>query len=206
MLTLSVIIVVVMLVFIFLMKTFQNSIVGYIGEKHTANIIKQETGGIVYTDVYVNGSYGAQQIDVVAITSKGVLVVEKKTYIGLIVGSANSKQWKVYVNRGRQQYNMKNPHHQNFGHIQALCECCPSMKDKCIDIVVFGNNAKLGDGVPQGTVNDADFRRYYKSLPEKLSQQDIEYFADFMNKLQTQKVINKDMHKKKIKSMKGRRV
>ena len=193
-----------MLVFIFAMKIFQNSIVGYIGEKHTANIIKRVTRGIIYTDVYVNGIYGAQQIDIVAITTKGVLVVEKKTYIGLIVGSASSKQWKVYVNRGRQQYDMKNPHHQNFGHIQALCECCPSMKNKCIDLVVFGNNAKLGDNIPQGTINDADFRKYYKSLPEMLSQRDIENFIDFMNGLQTQKSINKDMHKKKIKSMKGR--
>ena len=167
------------------MKIFQNSIVGYIGEKHTANIIKRVTRGIIYTDVYVNGSYGAQQIDIVAITTKGVLVVEKKTYIGLIVGSASSKQWKVYVNRGRQQYDMKNPHHQNFGHIQALC-------------------AKLDDNIPQGTINDADFRKYYKSLPEMLSQRDIENFIDFMNGLQTQKSINKDMHKKKIKSMKGR--
>lgn len=203
MLTFSIIIIVVMLVFIFLMKIFQNSIVGYIGEKHTANIIKRATGGIIYTDVYVNGSHGAQQIDIVAITTKGVLVVEKKTYIGLIAGSAKSKQWKVYVNRGRQQYDMKNPHHQNFGHIQTLCECCPSMKNKCIDLVVFGNNAKLGDNIPQGTINDADFRKYYKSLPEMLSQQDIESFVTFMDKLQKQRTVNKDMHKKKIKSIKG---
>ena len=64
-----------MLIFIILMKMFQNQIVGYIGEKYTAGNIKSISKGYVIRDIYVNSSYGVQQIDIVAITSKGILVI-----------------------------------------------------------------------------------------------------------------------------------
>lgn len=60
---------------------------------------------------------------------------------------------------------MMNPHHQNFGHIKALEECVPETKGKCVDLVIFGNNAKLGDNIPSGTINDFHFKRFYKELP-----------------------------------------
>lgn len=196
-----------MLVFIILMKVFQSRIVGFIGEKYTAWRVKRITGGIVFHDVYVKGSHGVQQIDIIAVTEKGILVIEKKTYIGLIVGSAYDKQWTVYIARGRRlffkkrKYFMKNPHHQNYGHIQALMENIPETNGKCLDVVIFGNNAKLGDRIPTGTLNDRDFRRLYTNLPYKLSQQEISYFAGKIENLNSEKAENKKMHREKIKAM-----
>ena len=80
---------------VFCMWFFQNQIVGHIGEKHTANRIRAISQGTVFRDVYVEWSHGVQQIDIIAVTEKGILVVEKKTYIGLIVGNAYDKQWTV---------------------------------------------------------------------------------------------------------------
>lgn len=196
-----------MLVFIILMKVFQSRIVGFIGEKYTAWRVKRITGGIVFHDVYVKGSHGVQQIDIIAVTEKGILVIEKKTYIGLIVGSAYDKQWTVYIARGRRQffkkrkYFMKNPHHQNYGHIQALYEAIPELRDKCIDLVIFGNNATLGDRIPEGTIYDSDFRRYYKSLPYELFQKEMKFYADKIENLNSEKAENKKMHKAKIKRL-----
>lgn len=180
---------------------FQNKIVGYIGEWHTAGIIRSVSRGIVFRDVYVEGSHGVQQIDLLAITQKGILVVEKKTWIGLIVGTAYDKQWRVFVNRGRQKYSMKNPHHQNYGHVQALAENFPKWKDKLVSLVIFGNNAKLGDKIPANTINDRGFRNYYSSLPYALEQRDIESIAQFIDNLNTQKKELKKKHREKIKGM-----
>lgn len=188
-----------MLVFIILMKVFQSQIIGTIGEKYTARRIKRITKGFVFRDIYVKGRYGVQQIDIIAVTEKGVFVIEKKTYTGLIVGSAYDKEWKVYTGRGRMQFFMKNPHHQNYGHIQALYEAIPELRDKCIDLVIFGNNATLGDRIPEGTIYDSDFRRYYKSLPYELFQKEMKFYADKIENLNSEKAENKKLHKAKIK-------
>ncbi|MEE0877249.1 MAG: nuclease-related domain-containing protein [Fibrobacteraceae bacterium] len=190
----------IMLIFIILMKMFQNQIVGYIGEKYTAGNIKSISKGYVIRDIYVNGSYGVQQIDIVAITSKGILVIEKKTYIGLIVGSEYDRQWKIFVARGRRKYSMKNPHHQNFGHIQAILENFPTMKDLCISVVVFGNNAKLGDRIPANTIRDIDFKTFYNNLPNILTQQQMSEFAEQIQSFESKRVEYKKMHKEKIKA------
>lgn len=184
------------------MKIFQNDIVGYIGEKYTANLFKKNCTGFIFTDVYVNGSHGVQQIDIIAVTPKGVIVIEKKTYIGLIVGRAYDKQWKIYTGRGKQKFSMKNPHHQNYGHIQALLENFPQMKDKTIDLVVFGNNAKLGEGIPNGTICDANINEFYKRLPNILDSQQIKCFAQLITELNLNRATNKRIHKKKIRKIK----
>ena len=190
------------LIFIVLIKIYQNDIVGYIGEKYTAKLVKEKINCPVFTDVYVCGSHGVQQIDVIAVTPKGVLVIEKKTYIGLIVGRERDKQWKVFVNQGKQKFYMKNPHHQNYGHIQALCENFPIMKGLCIDLVIFGNNAKLGDGIPYATICDANFLWFYNNLPNVLLAQQISEFTSAIQSLQKDKSVNKVLHKKKIREMK----
>ena len=157
---------------------------------------------MVFKDIYVDGSHGVQQIDIIAITEKGILVVEKKTYIGLIVGKAFDKQWTVVVGWGKKKFSMKNPHHQNFGHIQALCEKFPKLKDKFIDLVIFGNNAKMGDRIPEGTIRDKDFMKYYRALPTRLTPAEIEAIARNIASLNADRAKLKAMHKEKIKGMK----
>lgn len=187
---------------VFCMWFFQNQIVGHIGENFTTKNIKAVSKGIVFKDIYVDGSHGVQQIDIIAVTEKGILVVEKKTYIGLIVGSAYDKQWTVIVNWGKKKFSMKNPHHQNYGHIQALCDKFPKLKDKFIDLVIFGNNAKMGNKIPDGTICDRDFKKYYKSLPTKLYPTEIETIALNIASLNADRAKLKAMHKEKIKGMK----
>jgi hypothetical protein len=192
------------LVFIILMRVYQNDIVGYIGEKYTARNIRRVVDGNVFTNIYVNGNFGAQQIDIIAVTPKGILVIEKKTYVGLIVGRERDKQWRVYTRYGQNYYLTKNPHHQNFGHIRALQENFPAMKNKCLDVVIFGNNAKLGDGIPAGTFRDADFPNAYRCLPDILTPQQITEYSMAIQGLENYRPANKMLHKMKIAEMKNR--
>lgn len=193
--------IVILGIIVFCMWFFQNQIVGHIGEKHTANRIRAISKGTVFRDVYVEGSHGVQQIDIISVTEKGILVIEKKTRIGLIVGSAYDKQWQVILNRGKKRFTMTNPHHQNYGHIQALCEKFPTLKDKFVDLVIFGNNAKLGDRIPEGTICDRDFKKFYKKLPTRMNTQEIESAARNIVALNSDRARLKAMHKKKIRGM-----
>ena len=186
---------------VFCMWFFQNQIIGHIGENFTTKNIKAVSKGIVFKDIYVNGSHGVQQIDIIAVTEKGILVVEKKTYIGLIVGSAYDKQWTVIVNWGKKKFPMKNPHHQNYGHIMTLHEKFPALKDKFIDLVIFGNNAKMGDRIPEGTIRDRDFNKFYKNLPTRMNAQEIENAAQSIASLNSDRARLKAMHKQKIRGM-----
>lgn len=191
-------ILIVFAIFLFLLKHFQNQIVGFIGEKYTAKIVQNVTGGKIFHDVYVRGSHGVQQIDIIAVTHKGVLVIEKKTYIGLILGSKFDKNWTVITGHGKQRHRLKNPHHQNFGHVQALLENIPQLNDKIIDLVIFGNNAKLGDKIPESTIRDAGFPQFYANLPELLSAKEIEQFSAIVQKLTESKNFQKKLHKQKL--------
>lgn len=184
---------------VFCIWFFQNQIVGHIGENYTANNIKSVSKGIVLKDIYVDGSHGVQQIDIIAITEKGVLIVEKKTYIGLIVGKAFDKQWTVVVGWGKKKFSMKNPHHQNYGHIQALCEKFPKLKEKFIGLVIFGNNAKMGDRIPEGTIRDRDFKKFYRNLPTRMNTQEIESAARNIAALNSDRARLKAMHRQKIR-------
>lgn len=198
---------IILLVIYAVISFFQNQIVGSIGERFSVSQIRRHVKGEVFHDIYVNGSHGVQQIDILALTEKGVLVIEKKTWVGRILGGEYARIWTVYCGRGRGQksYKTKNPLHQNFGHLQAIQEQIPEMRGKCLNIVIFGNNAILaGDDTPKNVIRDADFKRYYQSLPSILTAQEVAYFASQISQIETEKKELKQLHRKKIKSIQCR--
>ena len=184
---------------------YQNKIIGAIGERFSASEIRRYVKGKVFHDIYVKGSHGVQQIDILAVTEKGVLVIEKKTWIGRVLGGEFANTWTVYCGRGKNQksYKTKNPLHQNFGHLQALQEQIPEMEGKCLSIVLFGNNARLtGKNTQKNVIRDADFKRYYQSLPSILTVPEVDDFAERIRRSKmTQKEL-KTLHRKKIKAIK----
>lgn len=193
----------IIFVLIIVIRVYLRRTVGSRGEKYTAKRIKAVSGGIVFRDIYIDGSHGVQQIDIIAVTEKGVLVVEKKTYSGLIVGGAYDNQWGVYY-YGRQAYAMKNPHHQNYGHVQALKERLPGLRDKIVSLVIFGDGAVLGDNVPMGrTICDRDFDYFYSFLPTILNERQIEHIANDIASIDNNRKWLKEMHKEKIKRFNG---
>lgn len=183
---------------------FQNKIVGALGERFSVSQIRSHVKGKVFHDIYVNGSHGVQQIDILAVTEKGVLVIEKKTWVGRILGGEYAQIWTVYCGRGRGQksFKTKNPLHQNFGHLQAIQEQIPEMRGKCLNIVIFGNNARLaGKDTPKNVIRDADFKRYYQSLPSILTGREVSDFAERVYRIETRRSELKPLHRKKIKSL-----
>lgn len=87
----------------------------------------EQNGGRFLFNLYIPKSAHSNQvteIDLVAVTHYGVLVIESKNLSGWIFGNENSKKWCQSLrdpNRGGSQKNFfYNPISQNKGHIEAL--------------------------------------------------------------------------------------
>ena len=59
----------------------------------------------------------------------------------------------------------------------------------------------MGDKIPDGTICDRDFERYYKNLPIKLGQTKMDAIARDIASLNADRARLKAMHKEKIKKM-----
>ncbi|MCQ2450052.1 MAG: NERD domain-containing protein [Clostridia bacterium] len=108
----------------------------------------QKQGGKVLTNIYIPKSSGdTAEIDVLYITSKGLLVLENKNYAGYIFGSETNKRWTVtlYAGRGRvEKHHFYNPVWQNRTHIKYLKEYLGT-NIKSFSLITFSNRGELKD-------------------------------------------------------------
>lgn len=103
--------------------------------------------GIILSNVYIPKNDGeTTEIDVLFITSKGLIVIESKNYKGYIFGSETYKEWTVTLSRGQGQRVEKdkfyNPVWQNRGHINNLKKYL-NQDIPIFSIIDFGNGARL---------------------------------------------------------------
>lgn len=103
-------------------------------------------------DLYVkkeNGKYC--QIDLVAITSVGIIVFEVKDYSGWIFGNGNHTHWTKVLAYGANKYRFYNLIMQNNRHIDILKRQFPSLP--FYSIIVFYGDCVLKDVnyIPKGT-------------------------------------------------------
>ncbi|MDW7672881.1 MAG: nuclease-related domain-containing protein, partial [Bacillota bacterium] len=92
---------------------------------------------------------GTNQIDLLAVTKKGIFVMEMKDYKGWIFGDENHKQWTQVLQSGfgkSRKYQLRNPVKQNDNHIKTVRSL---LAEKGINnlpiynVIVFGNEAVL---------------------------------------------------------------
>lgn len=117
---------------------------GALGEKRVAVILsKLPTDRYkVINNLLVNHNGITSQIDHIVVSVYGIFVIETKTYKGWISGSESSDYWTQNIYG--KKYQLRNPIHQNYGHIKALMQLLqeyPSLK--YISIVVFSREARL---------------------------------------------------------------
>lgn len=121
------------------------SVKGKMGERRVASRLKrlpEDRYKVINNLLITNGQY-TSQIDHVVVSVYGVFVIETKTYKGWIYGGEESEYWtqNIYGNK----YKLRNPIHQNYGHIKALKNV---LKDypplPYVSIVAFSRNARIG--------------------------------------------------------------
>ena len=93
-----------------------------------------------------DGRGGLTQIDHLALTPNGILVVETKNYGGLIFGQVHDRNWTQCI--GRQRNTFQNPLRQNYSHIKAVQALAPGVP--VLGLVVFMDRARFPKGIPAG--------------------------------------------------------
>lgn len=109
----------------------------------------------IFHDLYVkklNGDFS--QIDLVVVTTAGVVVFEVKDYNGWIFGTGYQSKWTQVLAYGKHKYRFYNPIMQNDRHIANLREKQKQFENiPFFSVIVFDGDCKLRDisFVPEGT-------------------------------------------------------
>ena len=92
------------------------------------------------------GGRGLTEIDHVALTPNGILVIETKSYSGEIIARPDDSTWTQIKGRSRRSF--QNPLRQNQAHIKAVQAL--GLDVPVIGHVVFAGQARFHNGIPEG--------------------------------------------------------
>lgn len=106
-------------------------------------LIKVFGKAFVLTNLYLDGkNTDLTEIDLLAISKKGVYVFEMKNYGGSIYGSYQDKEWTQVFNKF-SKHRFYNPLRQNYVHTKAVENYLALEQSALIPMVVFSNKSKL---------------------------------------------------------------
>ncbi len=136
---------IVMVLFVGLMRPRRP---GARGETAVARRLRRYCAEVANDVILRDGRGGLTQIDHLALTSEGLLVVETKDFGGLIFGQTHDRTWTQCI--GRQKRRFENPLRQNYGHVKAIEALVPG--GPVAGLVVFTDRAWFPKGLPQGVI------------------------------------------------------
>ena len=133
---------------------------GKYGEYLTSEVLSlyRKEGAKLLFNVYIPTENGkTSEIDILMISSDGIVVFESKNYSGWIFGDEHAHYWtqSLKAGRGSVKENFYNPILQNETHIKNLRALLPeSLRDRIpfYSVVVFSNRCEL----KRVTVTDPD--------------------------------------------------
>ena len=109
----------------------------------------------IYHDLIIKKENGQfSQIDLVLVTSEGIIVFEVKKYSGWIFGSGNNTNWTQVLSYGKKKYKFYNPIKQNNNHISELKKTLKQFENiPFFSAIVFFGDCELKEinYVPKGT-------------------------------------------------------
>ena len=112
------------------------------GEKETIIFLNQINGyKQVINNIMLNDTGKTRHIDHIAITERGVFVIETKNFSGNVYGRENSKEWQQFL--GNKRYDFVNPIYQNFGHTEMVKKVLQNKVDEIYSVIVFTIKCKL---------------------------------------------------------------
>ena len=98
------------------------------------------------SNVYVENNGNYTEIDVIALTDKGIYVMESKNYKGWIYGRADDTNWTQCFKNG-EKYKFYNPVKQNEGHINKLSQYLGIERNKMFSFIIFSDLCTLKSDV-----------------------------------------------------------
>ena len=128
------------------LKTLLPSLRGRAGEAAVGRALKRRFPEVANDVILPDGRAGLTQIDHLALTPRGILVVETKNYAGWVMGGAREPTWTQVVGRKRSAF--QNPLRQNYAHRKAVETLEPGVPVHAL--VVFAGDAHFPKGIPEG--------------------------------------------------------
>ena len=125
---------------------------GWAGETRVGARLKRLFPEVRHDLILPDGRGGLTQLDHLALTPAGLLVVETKTYSGIILGQANESTWTQVI--GRRRHSFQNPLRQNYAHVRALEALVPDIPIE--GQVVFAGSARFPEGLPEGVCRPSE--------------------------------------------------
>lgn len=159
---------------------------GEIGEHITARTLQDDLSLKVVRHIYLPVDYKFTEIDMIAISSYGLFVIENKNYKGWVRGSRSSYYWDVIYDSYRIE-SLFNPIKQNEKHINVLGQLLNGTIYECVprtNIVIFNNYCSLNLKDCDNTVFKLKrFTEYYGGITEDsiLSDSDIEELYNILS-------------------------
>ncbi|MBK5940212.1 nuclease-related domain-containing protein [Halochromatium roseum] len=150
------------LLLITLLQAYRPRLRGMLGERAVARVLKRYSSYVANDIILPNGLGGLTQIDHLALTPNGILVIETKNYSGLVLGCEHETTWTQVI--GRRRHPFQNPLRQNHGHIKAVETLVTDLTVE--GWVVFVGSAKFPKGKPPGVLDLAGLERELAALPK----------------------------------------
>lgn len=119
---------------------------GAVGEARIGRVLEQLFPAVRHDLILPDGRGGWTQIDHLALTPAGLLVVESKAYRGRIFGRKGEPSWTQVL--GRRRHAFQNPLRQNYAHVQAIKAL--GLGVPVLERVVFTDAARFPKGLPEG--------------------------------------------------------
>ncbi|MBN2887451.1 MAG: NERD domain-containing protein [Chromatiaceae bacterium] len=118
------------------------------GERLVGQVLNRQCPAVLHDVILPTGRGGElTQIDHLALTSKGILVIETKHYRGAITGAVTAAQWEQR-HKGQSARSFQNPLRQNYMHLKAVDALGLDIPIR--GCVVFTHEAHFPHGVPEG--------------------------------------------------------
>lgn len=177
-------------------------VIGNIGEWAVDQKLKNLPENLykVIDDVMLEINGQTHQIDHIVISKYGIFVIETKCYNGIITGKENDYYWYQYL--GKNKYKLKNPIHQNYGHIKSICESLSINEKNIISIVCFTNQSKLNIDVKSIVIQRKDLSDKILELSTDEKNIDVD---NIYNKLVNLNIVDKEKRKQHVIEAKNKR-
>ncbi len=104
------------------------------------------------------------QIDHIVISTKGIFVIETKSFQGLVFGQVKDAQWTQIAGKMKRQF--QNPLRQNYKHTKFLAEKLGVKEAVMIPMICFTAEVKFPKGKPDGVYFPQEMIRKIKEYKE----------------------------------------
>lgn len=177
-------------------------VIGNIGEWAVDQKLKNLPENLykVIDDVMLEIKGQTHQIDHIVVSKYGIFVIETKCYNGMITGKENDYYWYQYL--GKNRYKLKNPIHQNYGHIKSISETLNINEDYLISIVCFTNQSTLKLDVKSIVIQRKDLADKILELSTNEKNIDVD---SIYNRIVSLNIIDKEKRKQHIINAKNKR-